>query len=70
LRLDLPDRILGASFHATRSTLNLVPDRVFGAELVAWVESRLRTAVGDTPVVGDAPAEGSTVRAGRARSVT
>ncbi len=61
LRLDLPDRIPGASFHATKATLNLAPERIFGIDLVRWIEARLREAVGEDarpglePVVGDVP---------------
>jgi hypothetical protein len=47
LLLDLPERLPGASFHAAKATLNLTPDRVFGADLVRWVEARLREAVGE-----------------------
>ena len=47
LLLDLPERLPGASFHAAKATLNLTPDRVFGANLVRWVEARLREAVGE-----------------------
>ncbi len=47
LRLDLGERIPNATFHTAKSTLNLVPDRVFGADLVRWVEARLREAVGE-----------------------
>jgi len=47
LRLDLAQRVPRATFHPARSTLNLVPERVFGAELVAWVEDRLHDAVGE-----------------------
>jgi transcription-repair coupling factor (superfamily II helicase) len=49
LRLDLAQRVPRATFHPARSTLNLVPERVFGAELVAWVEDRLLDAVGERP---------------------
>ena len=47
LRLDLEERIPGGSFHAAKHTLNLTPERVFGADLVRWVESRLREAIGE-----------------------
>jgi hypothetical protein len=53
LRLDLPERIPGATFHEAKRTLNLAPERVVGRELPAWVEARLRDALGDTvSVVG------------------
>jgi transcription-repair coupling factor (superfamily II helicase) len=52
LQLDLGERIPGATFHAAKQTLNLAPDRVFGADLVRWVEARLREAVGEPPEVG------------------
>ncbi len=47
LQLDLAERLPGSSFHAARSTLNLTPERVFGADLVRWVEGHLREAVGE-----------------------
>jgi transcription-repair coupling factor (superfamily II helicase) len=47
LQVDLDDRVPGATFHPTKSTLNLVPERVFGADLVRWIEARLREAVGE-----------------------
>ena len=47
LLLDLSERLPGASFHAAKATLNLAPARVFGADLVRWVEARLREAVGE-----------------------
>ena len=36
-----------ATFAEATHTLNLVPERVFGADLVRWVESGLRRAVGE-----------------------
>ena len=47
LVLDLTERLPGASFHASKATLNLVPERIFGVDLVRWVEARLREAVGE-----------------------
>ena len=47
LRLDLAERVPGATFHETKGTLNLVPERAGGAALVRWVEERLREATGD-----------------------
>jgi transcription-repair coupling factor (superfamily II helicase) len=52
LRLDLADRVPGATFHEVKRTLNLAPERVVGTDLPAWVESRLRDAVGDAVSVG------------------
>jgi transcription-repair coupling factor (superfamily II helicase) len=46
LRLDLEERIPGSSYHATKRTLNLTPGRVFGVDLVRWIEDALRTALG------------------------
>jgi transcription-repair coupling factor (superfamily II helicase) len=56
LRLDLGERVSGATFHATRATLNLVPERIFGADLVRWTEARLREAVGEAAEPGLVPA--------------
>ena len=50
-RLDLGDRLPGATFHDARQTLNLTPERVPGADLPSWVETRLREAVGEPVVV-------------------
>jgi transcription-repair coupling factor (superfamily II helicase) len=47
VELGLSAVIKGATFAEPTRTLNLVPDRVFGAELVGWVESALRRAVGE-----------------------
>ena len=54
---DLPERIPGATYHGAKGTLNLVPDRIFGADLVRWVEARLREAVGEMAEPGLAVAE-------------
>jgi transcription-repair coupling factor (superfamily II helicase) len=51
-RLDLPDRVPGATFHEAKRTLNLTPDRIVGADLPGWVEARLREALADTVSVG------------------
>jgi len=48
VELGLSALIPGASFIEATRTLNLKPDRVFGVDLVRWVESRLRQAVGET----------------------
>jgi transcription-repair coupling factor (superfamily II helicase) len=50
LQLDLGERVPGATYHPVRRTLNLVPERVFGAELVRWVEDRLRLSTGEVVV--------------------
>ena len=47
VELGLSAVIKGATFAEPTRTLNLVPDRVFGADLVGWVESALRRAVGE-----------------------
>jgi transcription-repair coupling factor (superfamily II helicase) len=57
LLLDLAERIPGASFHAARATLNLTPGRIFGADLVRWVEARVREAVGEPADPGLAATE-------------
>ena len=48
LRPDLEERVWKATYHDAKRTLNLVPERVFGADLVAAVEKMLLTAVEDT----------------------
>ena len=45
LAVDLTERVPEASHHATTGTLNLVPDRVPGADLPAWIERRIIAAV-------------------------
>jgi transcription-repair coupling factor (superfamily II helicase) len=53
LLLDLGERVPGATFHAERRTLNLVPERVFGVDLVRWIEARLVEAAGEvSPALG------------------
>jgi transcription-repair coupling factor (superfamily II helicase) len=47
LAVDLGERVVEATHHPATATLNLRPDRVPGADLPAWVEARLRSAVGD-----------------------
>jgi transcription-repair coupling factor (superfamily II helicase) len=47
VELGLSAVIKGATFAEPTRTLNLVPERVFGADLVRWVESALRRAVGE-----------------------
>ncbi|HET9671210.1 MAG TPA: transcription-repair coupling factor [Actinomycetota bacterium] len=56
--LDLEERLPGATYHATKRTLNLTPDRIPGAELPAWVDARLREAVGEAVQI---PAEDPSV---------
>jgi hypothetical protein len=54
VRLDLAERVPGATFHTAKQTLNLTPERISGADLPAWVEARLREAVGEAvAVVGE-----------------
>ena len=55
--VDLSERISGATYHAAKGTLNLVPERIFGADLVRWVEARLRGAVGEPAEPGLAVAQ-------------
>ena len=55
--VDLSERISGATYHAAKGTLNLVPERIFGADLVRWVEARLREAVGEPAEPGLAVAQ-------------
>ena len=52
LHFDLEERVFKASFHEETRTLNLVPERVFGTDLVRFVERWLLEAVtgGDEPV--------------------
>src|SRR5204863_183812 len=47
MQVDLGERVRGATYHPAKATLNLVPERVFGVELVRWAEGRLREAVGE-----------------------
>jgi len=54
---DLGDAVPGATFHAAKQTLNLRPDKVYGADLVRWVESAVRRATGEPASPGLAPAE-------------
>ena len=53
LRLDLTERVPGATFHEAKRTLNLAPDRIAGTELPGWVEARLREAIGDAISIAD-----------------
>jgi transcription-repair coupling factor (superfamily II helicase) len=47
LLVDLEERVYRASFHVEKATLNLIPERVFGLDLVRFVENGLREAVGE-----------------------
>jgi transcription-repair coupling factor (superfamily II helicase) len=47
LLLDLDQRVFGATYHAAKGTLNLAPERVFGSDLVRYVERWLLEAVGE-----------------------
>jgi transcription-repair coupling factor (superfamily II helicase) len=60
VELGLSAVIKGATFAEPTSTLNLVPERVFGADLVRWVESRLRQAVGEPTDPGLPPLAAAT----------
>jgi transcription-repair coupling factor (superfamily II helicase) len=55
--------IPGAAFVEATRTLNLKPDRVFGVELVRWVESRMRQAVGEHGEPGLGPVDPEAVPA-------
>jgi transcription-repair coupling factor (superfamily II helicase) len=56
LVVDLEDRVFGASFAPESQTLNLVPERVFGTELVAFVERwLLEAATGDKVLPATTP---------------
>ena len=52
LLLDLEERVYKASYHEAKRTLNLVPERVFGTDLVRFVERWLIESVtgDDAPV--------------------
>ena len=53
MRIDLTERVPGASFHEAKRTLNLAPERVAGHELPGWVEAHLRAALGETVSIGE-----------------
>jgi transcription-repair coupling factor (superfamily II helicase) len=53
LRLDLGERVPGATFHEAKRTLNLAPERVASTELPGWVEIRLREAIGDAVSIAE-----------------
>ena len=46
---DLTERVYGATYHEAKQTLNLVPERVFGMDMVRHVERWLLEAVGTEP---------------------
>ena len=46
---DLTERVYGATYHEAKQTLNLVPERVFGMDMVRYVERWLLEAVGTEP---------------------
>ena len=46
LEVDLTSRVPGATYHRTTATLNLVPERMTGADLPGWVERALLAATG------------------------
>jgi transcription-repair coupling factor (superfamily II helicase) len=51
LLVDLEERVYGGTFAAESQTLNLLPERVFGKDLVAFVERwLLEAATGDKVV--------------------
>jgi transcription-repair coupling factor (superfamily II helicase) len=50
LLVDLEDRVYGASYHPEKQTLNLVPERVFGTDLVRFVERWLLEAATGGPL--------------------
>ena len=49
---DLGERVPRATYHDAKQTLNLVPERLFGVDLVRWVEARLLDAAGRTETFG------------------
>jgi hypothetical protein len=63
VELGLSALIPGAAFVEATSTLNLKPDRVFGVDLVRWVEARLLQAVGEEPEPGVGAADHASVPA-------
>jgi len=47
IEIGLSSVIPGATYAEATRTLNLAPERVFGVDLVRWVESRMRQAAGE-----------------------
>jgi transcription-repair coupling factor (superfamily II helicase) len=57
LLTDLEERVYGSTYAPESQTLNLVPERVFGKDLVAFVERwLLEAATGDAVLPAPAPA--------------
>jgi transcription-repair coupling factor (superfamily II helicase) len=56
VEIGLSALIPGATYADATRTLNLVPERVFGVDLVRWVESRVRQATGEPAEPGLSPA--------------
>jgi hypothetical protein len=57
LLTDLEERVFGSTYAPESQTLNLIPDRVFGKDLVAFVERwLLEAATGDAVLPAPAPA--------------
>ena len=59
LQVDLEDRIWKGTFHDTTQTLNLVPEKVFGTDLVRFVERNLVEAATNQISLADAVAVGA-----------
>jgi transcription-repair coupling factor (superfamily II helicase) len=55
VEIGLSALIPGATYADATRTLNLVPERVFGADLVRWVEARMRQAAGEPAESGLEP---------------
>ena len=55
VEIGLSALIPGATYADATGTLNLVPERVFGADLVRWVEARMRQAAGEPAESGLEP---------------
>ena len=54
----------GATYHEAKQTLNLVPERVFGVDMVRYVERWLLEAAGSEPAA--VPADRAVERGSRA----
>ena len=59
LQADLEDRIWKGTYHDTTQTLNLVPEKVFGTDLVRFVERNLVEAATNEISLADAVAAGA-----------
>jgi transcription-repair coupling factor (superfamily II helicase) len=55
LELALGERVPRASYHGTTRTLNLVPERIAGADLPAWIEAHLLAATASEAAVPSEP---------------